>query len=243
MQLDTAPVSHESQSLAIKVIRRRLATEIVGCHIYLFGVVPSTNAVLRRLAEAGQREGTVVLTEEQRDGRGRRGQPWFSPSGVNLYASVLFRPADLAVDAVDAFSHIAALALTDAIGAEGLRATIREPNDVLVGGGKVAGILVESASRDGRVEFVILGVGVNVNVTRATLAEALGEAADGATSLRESGGRPIDRNALAAGFLNALERWFEVYGREGAAAVVRAWRSRARAATRLPGPPVSVSFP
>lgn len=222
-------------SLSIELIRRTLSSETVGRQIYLFGEVSSTNAVLRDLAKAGAREGTVVLAEEQTAGRGRQGQPWFSPPGVNLYASVLFRPA-IPPNAVLAFSFIASLALTDVIWAEGLPAAIKWPNDILVKRKKVAGTLVECATAGDRVEYVVLGVGVNLNVTREVLRTALGQASHAATSLRELAGHEIDRNAFAATFLTLLERWFRIYVERGAEAVLAAWRDRdILAATVLPG--------
>jgi BirA family biotin operon repressor/biotin-[acetyl-CoA-carboxylase] ligase len=80
-----------TDSFSVEAIRQRLRTRTVGQHLYLFGEVDSTNTVLRHLARSGAAAGTVVLAEGQRRGRGRCGQEWFSPSGVNLYASVLFR--------------------------------------------------------------------------------------------------------------------------------------------------------
>ena len=232
------PMQAPPGSLSIEVIRRWLDNELVGLHMYLFGTVGSTNAVLRRCADAGAREGTVVLAEEQRNGRGRLGQTWFSPPGVNIYASVLFRP-DLPPEAVPGFSLIASLALTDAIWVEGLPAAIREPNDVLIGGRKVGGTLVECATTAGHTDYVILGVGVNVNVTPDALREGLGAASEGATSLRAECGREIDRNAFAAAFLGFLEKWLEAYRARGPRAVTAAWRSRlllpAVAAGRGPG--------
>ncbi len=212
-------------SLSIELIRRKLAGETVGCQIHLFGEVPSTNAALRQMAEEGAREGTVVLAEGQSAGRGRGGKRWFSPRGVNLYVSVLFRPA-IPPQAVPVFSLIASLALTEAIWAEGLPAAIKWPNDVLVEGKKVAGSLVECVTAGSRVEYVILGVGVNLNVRREALWAALGEAADGATSLREVARREVDRNTFAATFLTLLEKWFRVYAARGAQAVLAAWRDR-----------------
>ena len=219
------PTEAPPGSLSIEVIRQSLDTELVGRHMYLFGTVGSTNAVLRRCADAGARGGTVVLAEEQRNGRGRLGQAWFSPPGVNLYASVLFRP-DLPPEAVPGFSLIASLGLTDAIWAEGLPAAIREPNDVLVGGRKVGGTLVECATTAGHTDYVILGVGANVNVTPEALRAGLGVASEGATSLRAECGREIDRNVFAAAFLGFLEKWFEAYRVRGSHAVSAAWRSR-----------------
>jgi len=212
-------------SLDIAEIRRRLSNEIVGHHMYVFGTLASTATALRRCADAGAREGTVVLAEEQQQGCGRLGQPWYSPPGVNLYASVLFRP-DLSSNAVPAFSHIAGLALTDALWVEGAPAALREPNDVLIDGRKVGCTLVEWSPIEGRIEYVVLGVCANVNVTRDELRAGLGQAADTATSLCEEVGREIDRNAFAAAVLGFLEKWLGAYTARGPAAVIAAWRSR-----------------
>lgn len=221
----STPTVTVPETLSIEVIRRRLDNEVVGLHMYLFGEVASTNAVLRQVAEAGASEGTVVLAEEQRQGCGRLGQPWFSPPDVNLYASALFRP-DLPPEGVPGFSLIAPLALTDAIWVEGLPAAIREPNDVMVDGWKLAGTSLDYAGTAGRTDYVILGVCANVNITRAALREGLGTAADRATSLRAECGREIDRNAFAAAFLGFLEKWFETFTARGPAAVSAAWRRR-----------------
>lgn len=219
---DTA-VAHDT--LSIELIRPKLFSETVGNRIYLFGEVSSTNDVLRRLAGEGARHGTVVLAEAQTAGRGRQGQRWYSPPGVNLYASVLFRPA-IPPRAVPVFAFIASLALTEAIWAEGLEAAINWPNDILVERKKVAGTLVECAVQGDRVDYVILGVGVNLNVTREALRSALGEASHAATSLREVAGHPIDRNAFAATFLNCLDRWVQIYATRGPEAVLAASRDR-----------------
>lgn len=122
--------------LSIDRIRQRLSGQTVGHRIELSGEVSSTNTVLRDLARAGAPEGTVVLAEAQSAGRGRLGRHWFSPPGVNLYASILFRPT-IPPQAVPVFSFIASLALSDAISAEGAPATIKWPNDILVEGRKV----------------------------------------------------------------------------------------------------------
>ncbi len=211
--------------LSIEAIRRRLRTSVVGRHLFLFGEVESTNTVLSRLAGSGATEGSVVLAESQRQGRGRLGQAWFSPSGVNLYASVLFRER-LTPRAAAQFSFIAGLALADAIKELGLHPAIKWPNDVLVDTKKVAGTLVECAIRGELVDFLVLGVGVNLNVDPQSLRHALGEAAEAATSLSAATGHEIDRNAFAASYLNRLEDWAACYRNNGAATVLAAWRDR-----------------
>jgi BirA family transcriptional regulator, biotin operon repressor / biotin---[acetyl-CoA-carboxylase] ligase len=212
-------------SLCIDLIRRHLETETVGRRILLYAGVPSTNLVLRGLATSGAVEGTVVLAEEQAQGRGRHGRSWFSPPGLNLYVSVLFRPG-IDLREVPRFSLIASLALTEAIWAEGLPAAIKWPNDVLVDGRKVAGTLVETLDLAGTPPYVILGVGVNMNVDDEALRIALrGEARD-ATSLREVAGHEIDRNLFAAALLNRLERWFAIARRQAWGELLAAWRGR-----------------
>jgi BirA family biotin operon repressor/biotin-[acetyl-CoA-carboxylase] ligase len=211
--------------LSIDEIRRRLVTSTVGAQIYLYGDVDSTNTKLRMLARGQAPDGTVVLAEGQTAGRGRRGAEWFSPSGVNLYASVLFRPA-VSPREVGLFTFVASLALSDAVKDQGLLPTIKWPNDVLVGGRKVGGALVESALRGDTVDHVIVGVGANLNVEVPALRAALGTAGGFATSLAAECDHEIDRNVFAASYLNHLDRWVGVWAVEGAHEVLAAWRDR-----------------
>jgi len=220
MRVDTTALE---SPLSVAAIRSRLAAGVVGCRLELYHTVASTNAALRELAREGAPEGTVVLAETQTGGRGRAGKPWFSPPGVNLYASVLFRPA-IAAGGAAVFSFMASLAVTDAVRELGLAPAIKWPNDVLVGGRKVAGTLAEAAVTGERVEHVILGLGVNLNVGAEALATALGDAGRRTTSLREALGRPVDRNEFAATCLGCLEEWRIVHAEQGDPALLQAWR-------------------
>ena len=211
--------------LDVGAIRRELVSEMVGTHVYIFADVESTNRVLRDLAEAGAREGTVVLAESQRAGRGRLDTTWFSPPGVNLYLSVLLRPA-IAPAAVPIFSFIVSLALTEAVWALGIPASVKWPNDIIVAGRKVAGARLDVGIAGERVVYVVAGVGVNVNIPHEELEEGLGAAAADATSLREALGHAIDRNAFAASFLNLLEKWLGLYATGGPESIVAAWSAR-----------------
>ncbi|MBI2492841.1 MAG: biotin--[acetyl-CoA-carboxylase] ligase [Candidatus Rokubacteria bacterium] len=212
-------------NLDLGSIQKCLQAKMVGSEWKLLAAVPSTNAALRALAQAGAPEGTVLLAEEQTAGHGRLGRPWFSPPGVNLYASVLFRPA-IPPREVPGFAFVSSLALTDAIRAEGLAPAIKWPNDVLVDTRKVAGSLAECASSGPRADWVIVGVGVNVNVTRAALRAALGAAGSAAGSRGGAAGREIDRNAFAAAFLGSLDRWAATHAAEGPEPLLQAWRDR-----------------
>jgi BirA family biotin operon repressor/biotin-[acetyl-CoA-carboxylase] ligase len=211
--------------LSITEIRRRLTASVVGRHMYLFGEVDSTNARLRNLARDGAREGTVLLAEGQTAGRGRHGQPWFSPSGVNLYASVLFRPR-VRPQELGVFSLLAALALVDAIKEFGADPSIKWPNDVLIDRKKVGASLLECAVRRDEVQYLILGVGANLNVDPSVLRAALGVGGGFATSLAAATGHQIDRNAFTAAYLNHLDRWAGVWEMEGTGGILTAWRRR-----------------
>ncbi|MFQ5945941.1 MAG: biotin--[acetyl-CoA-carboxylase] ligase [Anaerolineae bacterium] len=218
-------ISLKTNALSIDRIRRDLSTTKVGRHLYLFEEVPSTSQVLRTLANAGALEGTVVLAESQTMGRGRLGKVWYSPAEVNLYASILFRPS-ITLEEVPGFSFLAGVALADAVREEGVEPAIKWPNDILVARKKMAGTLVESATVGNQVEYVILGVGVNLNVGRDALLRTLGEAGMGATSLSEVAGREIDRNAFAARFLTMLDQWYGIYLAKGPRVLLDAWRDR-----------------
>jgi BirA family biotin operon repressor/biotin-[acetyl-CoA-carboxylase] ligase len=214
-----------SDRLSLELLRRHLTTETVGHHVYIFGTVDSTNRVLARLADRGAAEGTVVLAEAQTAGRGRQGTSWFSPEGANLYASILFRPR-LAPRELPLFAPIASLALAETVWLEGAPARIKWPNDVLVRERKLGGVLVEAPVIGDRVLYVILGIGVNLNVEPAELTAALGEPAEAAVSLREALGRDIDRNVFAAALLSRLEKWHHTFATRGPDAVRAAWQAR-----------------
>jgi len=214
----------EEEALNIDVIRHRLTTRTVGRRIVLHEVVASTNATLRELADAGASEGTVVLAEHQTAGRGRGNKAWFSPPGVNLCASILFRPP-IPAAAAPGFAFITSLALADAIRELGVRGGLKSPNDVLVQGRKVAGVHAEMTARGGAAGYIVLGVGANLNVTHEALRTGLGETAPFATSLREALGRAVDRNAFAARFLTCLEERLDMYQAKGASAILEGWRA------------------
>lgn len=211
--------------LSLQDIRRRLDTPVIGQHLYLLEEVESTNVSLRAIARAGGAEGTVVVAESQTKGKGRHGQVWFSPAGVNLYASVLFRPSFPLREAAP-FSFAASLAVYDALRELGGEPGIKWPNDVLLGGKKVAGTLLECATRGREIDFLIMGVGVNLNVDPAALKVALDGSSFAATSVAHALGQAIDRNAFTASYLNHLGRWVSRHRVGGPQVILAAWRDR-----------------
>ncbi len=178
----------------------------------------STNDRLKHLAREGAPEWTAVLADVQTGGRGRAGRGWVSPAG-GLYLSVLLRPP---------FAHAsvlplaAGLAVSDAAQELGAEALLKWPNDVLLGGRKLAGVLAEAASSPAGLDWVVLGVGVNVGVPSAAFPVEL---RDSVTSLAELG-PPPELTVVAAAVLDRLRVWYDAAA-ISRAAVVGAWRRRA----------------
>jgi BirA family biotin operon repressor/biotin-[acetyl-CoA-carboxylase] ligase len=184
----------------------------------------STNDEAKRLASDGAKEGTLVWALEQTAGRGRRGRSWVSPPG-NLYTSLILRPHCPAALAAQ-LGFVAALAVGDTLaticpGLEGL--TYKWPNDVLVGGCKLAGILLESELGQGEVtRFVVVGVGIN-------LVSSPRDAVSPATSIAEEDLGSVSPGAALEEFAHHFQAWARCWREEGFAPIRAAWRAHATA--------------
>ena len=186
--------------------------------ILRYGRVDSTQAIVFAMAAEGAADRTVVVAESQTAGRGRRGRTWQDEPGASLLVSILLRPK-LTPAQLPTLSLTAGVALAEALAtAAGLQARLKWPNDILVGGRKLAGILLESR---GLAPVVALGIGVNI-----TQGEFPCELAERATSVRLAGGA-CDRETLLAALLEALDRWRGRLEREGFAPVRERWRTLA----------------
>ena len=178
-------------------------TKIIGRDIRVFEQTTSTNDVIEKLARDGVKEGVVVFAESQTKGRGRLGRKWISSAHKGLWFSVLLRP-DLRPQETTQLVVAAATALFRAIKSEtGLKPEIKWPNDILIGGKKVAGILTELSAEVDRVKHVILGIGVDVNLD---VKEFPTELRKSATSLKIESGGTIERAELATAILRELDR-------------------------------------
>jgi len=174
----------------------------IGRDIRVFQQTTSTSDVMEKLARDGVHEGMVVFAESQTRGRGRLGRAWVSPPGQGLWFSVLLRPP-LRPQAITRVTVAAAVAITRAIRMElPLRPEIKWPNDIMLHGRKIAGVLTELSGELDSVRHVSLGIGVNVNLTAQDLPRDVRETA---TSLRLALGRTVDRPALAAALLRELD--------------------------------------
>lgn len=189
----------------------------------------STNDEAERLAREGAAHGTVVTAARQTSGRGRADHQWFSPEADNLYLSCVLRP-ELEPAAVPPITLAAGIGVCDTVNSWGAHASLRWPNDVFVMGRKIAGILTEMSSRGSKVEYVVLGVGVNVNMSSTDLPPDI---ADTAISLRTAlAGRRVDRARFTEVLLLHLERWLDRFFQGGIAAISGPWLERAQLAGR-----------
>lgn len=212
-------------------IKKFLNTETLGKTIYSFEEVGSTNEIAFELARNGAPEGTIVIADSQTRGKGRLSRNWISPPGVNLYISAVFRPPIYSEDA-PFLTLVASIAVAEAVKNMGADAIIKWPNDVLVNGKKVAGVLTQMQTKGDRVDFVMLGVGVNINMTREMMEQDMGDVAQIATSLRELLGQEVDRVRFSADLINELEIWYTKFLREGKSAIIREWTERWGAVNR-----------
>jgi len=181
----------------------------------------STNDEAAELAKKGAAHGTIVVADAQTAGRGRGSNSWFSPPGTNLYLSCILRPTLAAVDCPP-LTLAAGLGLWDAVNARGVSAALKWPNDVYVGRLKLAGILTEMTSRGSAVDYVVVGIGVNLNQ------ESFPSPLDAtATSLRMQTGDEVDRQRFLEDVLGTCEVWFDRLQDRGLDAVRDRWNERA----------------
>jgi len=198
-----------------------LGTRVVGRDLRWHDTLPSTNELAMRLAETHVPEGTVVVAEEQTAGRGRRGRAWISPRG-GIWCSAILRPR-LPLEQVPLVGLAASVAAARAIrsGAR-LAARVKWPNDVLVDGRKVAGVLTEAGPDAG---WIVVGIGINANVEASELAPGSRQRAG---SLAELAGAPVDRGEVMRVLLRELDgAYTRLQEPAGPARVLRSWRETA----------------
>jgi BirA family transcriptional regulator, biotin operon repressor / biotin---[acetyl-CoA-carboxylase] ligase len=197
-------------------LRQRLKGSVFGKRVYHFFKVDSTNRVAMDLGHAGEPEGTVVIAEEQTAGRGRAGHSWHSERATGIYVTLLLRPMISPVQA-SLLTMMAGLSAFSAIRAQSdLEADLKWPNDILVHGKKLGGILTEMHAEPNQVRFVIVGIGINVNQEKlpADLSAI-------ATSLRAETGRPQSRLELLVRLLRQFETDYNQFIASGPESVIR----------------------
>jgi BirA family biotin operon repressor/biotin-[acetyl-CoA-carboxylase] ligase len=216
-------------TLSAEEISVQLNTAIIGKQLVNLALTASTNTEAFRLAEGGAVEGAVITADEQNKGKGRMGRTWSSPPGTNLYCSVILRPQIKPFEAPQ-LTFLSAVAVARAIEqVAGLKPEIKWPNDVLIGGKKVAGLLNEMSAETDCINFVILGIGVNLNMTADQFP---GDLRHPATSLYMETGAKVGRARFTALLLNELDRLYAGFLDHGFAQVRREWQERCNAGGR-----------
>lgn len=207
-------------------VRAQLESGRVGRRLEFLKMTASTNADAFRLAEDGAVEGTVVLADAQTGGKGRRGRVWASPAGVNLYCSVVLRPTIMPHEAPQ-LTFLSAVAAARAIEqTTKLTPEIKWPNDLLISGKKVAGLLNEMSAETDGINFVILGIGVNLNMTASQFP---GDLRQPATSLFLESGVRVDRSRFTSTMLNELDQLYADFLAHGFGPVREEWQRHCNA--------------
>jgi BirA family biotin operon repressor/biotin-[acetyl-CoA-carboxylase] ligase len=193
--------------LTIDEIKPNLNTKYIGKKVVYFDSIDSTNNEAKKLANLGEEEGTVVISEEQKMGRGRLGRHWISPKYKGIWMSLILRP-DINPIHVSKVTQVAAASVCKALLEMDIEALIKWPNDIVLNGKKVCGILTEMSGELNRVNYVIVGLGINVNIELEEFEEDVKKIA---TSLKVERKQHIERKKLVARILNNFEELYEEF--------------------------------
>jgi BirA family biotin operon repressor/biotin-[acetyl-CoA-carboxylase] ligase len=197
-----------------------LRTLFVGKQVIFRESADSTQNLAMALANKTDSHGSVVIAEQQKSGRGRQKRRWLSPKG-GVWLSVVLKP-DIPTARITLLPFVAALAACDAIKATGLDARLKWPNDVMISGKKVAGILLDISAEAEQVNYAVIGIGINANVDSAAISARL----DGVkiTSISDELGRSVSRLDLTKALLENLERYYLEMKQSGAVAILQKWK-------------------
>ena len=186
-------------------ITDQIHTKWAGKTVHFARETDSTNLWIKRLAKEGAPEGTLALAEFQSAGRGRLGRSWEVPEGTSVMMSILLRPK-FEPQYAPTLTLVMGMAVAKAVKKLGFDVSIKWPNDVVVSHKKICGILTEMGVRDGKIDYAVIGVGINVNIR-----EFPEEMADKATSLYLESGREFDRSQLPGLVMEAFEEYYEKF--------------------------------
>ena len=186
-------------------IADQIHTKWAGKTVHFARETDSTNLWIKRLAKEGAPEGTLALAEFQSAGRGRLGRSWEVPEGTSVMMSILLRPK-FEPQYAPTLTLVMGMAVAKAVKSLGFDVSIKWPNDVVVSHKKICGILTEMGVRDGKIDYAVIGVGINVNIK-----EFPEEMADKATSLYLESGREFDRSQIPGLVMEAFEKYYEKF--------------------------------
>ena len=186
-------------------IADQIHTKWAGKTVHFARETDSTNLWIKRLAKEGASEGTLALAEFQSAGRGRLGRSWEVPEGTSVMMSILLRPK-FEPQYAPTLTLVMGMAVAKAVKNLGFDVSIKWPNDVVVSHKKICGILTEMGVRDGKIDYAVIGVGINVNIKKFPE-----EMADKATSLYLESGKEFDRSQIPGLVMEAFEEYYEKF--------------------------------
>ncbi|WP_353095758.1 biotin--[acetyl-CoA-carboxylase] ligase [Tissierella praeacuta] len=189
--------------LTYEEIKKYLDTEFIGRNIYYFDSINSTNKKAKEMA-LEEKEGTVVVAEEQISGKGRLGRQWISPKGKGIWMSIILKPKCEPMT-VAKITLLGAAAVHKALSNMNIKSQIKWPNDILINGKKICGILTEMSAELNMINYVVMGIGINANLSEEDIPEDL---KDKGTSIKISEGKKIDRKELLANIVNEFEKFY-----------------------------------
>jgi BirA family biotin operon repressor/biotin-[acetyl-CoA-carboxylase] ligase len=212
----------DTEYIKASEISKDMDTEYIGKNLYVYNEVKSTNTVAKFLAMNGAENGTVVISEKQTDARGRSGKSWESPLG-GIWLSIILQP-NVHYSKLPLITLATGVAVAKAIERTGITSSeIKWPNDIMLHGKKVCGILTEAVTKFNTIENVIIGVGIDANIDISDFPEEL---QDGTTTLADELGRKEDENTLIRIFLEEFEKISELFNNEGFEEILKEWRKR-----------------
>lgn len=197
--------------LTFEEIKDFLSTQHIGKNIVYYDSIGSTNSKAKELAESGQEHGTVVISEEQTLGRGRLGRNWVSPKYKGIWMSIILRP-NIITENISQITLIGAAAVQKAIMKMGVKTSIKWPNDIVLNNKKVCGILTEMSGEVDHINYLVMGIGINVNFEEQDIPFDL---KDVATSLTLESGKYMDRKLLISNVLNIFEELYNDFVQGG----------------------------
>lgn len=213
--------------LSSKEIRDRIKkgihrkTALIGREIHIFQEIDSTNLKGMDLGKRGSPEGTIILAETQSNGRGRLGRKWISPEG-NIYLSVILRP-EISPSHAPLITLMAAVASASSLKNNlNIPASIKWPNDILIEGKKVGGILTEMNSGMDKINFIVLGIGINVNMDISILPPDVRAIS---TSIKDTIGGSVSRIEVLSSLLKELDKWYNIFIENGSGPILKEWRA------------------
>ncbi len=204
-------------------IKNKIDTQIVGKKILFFEEVHSTNKYLYQLAlDRNLDDGTVLISDSQTAGKGRLERSWVSPKGKNLYISILLRP-NISPKTVSIFTFLASCALKETFDGYGVGSKIKWPNDILVQSKKISGVLTELKLNKNIVDYLIVGIGVNINMDSDLILNLMPDISYKVTSLSIELDRAVEREEFAAELINNIDKYYIRFIKSGISKILSDW--------------------